>query len=108
MSDFPPARGRRGEGRSQGHEPIRTCVACRAPAGKRDLIRLVRAEDGSVMVDAARRAPGRGAYLHADPACYQLARKRRALERALKAAVSESVWSRLEAAAPGVHPGAHG
>jgi uncharacterized protein len=39
--------------------------------------------------------PGRGAYLHADPACLELARKRRALDRALGVAVPPEVWAEL-------------
>jgi predicted RNA-binding protein YlxR (DUF448 family) len=74
---------------------VRTCVACRAEAGKRDLIRLVRRQDGRVAVDPTGRAPGRGAYLHHDPGCLDLARRRRALERALKASVAEEVWVQL-------------
>lgn len=68
------------------HEPVRTCVACRQPAGKQGLVRYVRAPSGEIVADPVGRAPGRGAYLHDDPACYEVARKRRLLERALKIA----------------------
>jgi predicted RNA-binding protein YlxR (DUF448 family) len=74
-------------------EPVRTCVGCRQPAGKLGLIRLVRGQDGAVQRDATGRAPGRGAYLHPDAACLALARRRHALERALKAQVPETVWT---------------
>jgi predicted RNA-binding protein YlxR (DUF448 family) len=79
-------------------EPVRTCVGCRAEAGKRALIRLVRGVDGSVRPDPTGRAHGRGAYLHADTACLEAARKRRALERALRAAVPATLWDELAAA----------
>ncbi len=78
------------------HSPVRTCVACRQEAGKRELIRLVRdPATGDVRVDDTGRATGRGAYLHRDPACIELARKRGAVSRALKAAVPDDVWGRL-------------
>jgi uncharacterized protein len=77
------------------HEPVRTCVGCREEAGKRGLIRLVRDPDGAVRRDATGRAPGRGAYLHPDPACFETARRRRALQRALKAEVPDSLWEEL-------------
>lgn len=80
-------------------EPIRTCVACRQEAGKRTLTRLVRTPDGEVIVDTAARAPGRGAYLHADPSCVERARRRRALQRSLRAEVPEAAWEELEALA---------
>jgi predicted RNA-binding protein YlxR (DUF448 family) len=84
---------------TRGHEPVRTCVGCREEAGKRALIRLVRGPEGAVRPDPTGRATGRGAYLHADPACWQLARRRRALERALRAEVTERLWEELTATA---------
>ena len=77
------------------HEPVRTCVGCREEAGKRALIRLVRGPDGVVRRDPTGRAEGRGAYLHDDPACFEQARRRRALQRALKAEVPEPLWVEL-------------
>nr|WP_236623423.1 YlxR family protein [Demequina mangrovi] len=40
--------------------------------------------DGRAVVDEHRRMPGRGAWLHPDPACLAQALKRRALPRALR------------------------
>jgi uncharacterized protein len=77
------------------HEPVRTCVACRLEAGKRELVRLVRLTDGTTAVDRSGHAAGRGAYLHADAACIEIARKRKALERSLKATVGPGVWTEL-------------
>ncbi len=76
----------------QRHTPTRTCVACRQEAGKGDLVRYVRSPDGRVGIDPSGRAPGRGAYLHDSPDCLATARKRRALERALRAAVPPDFW----------------
>jgi uncharacterized protein len=76
-------------------EPVRTCVACRKEAGKDALVRVVRRPDGTTVVDKTGHAPGRGAYLHSDGACVELARKRKALERALKAPVGPGVWAQL-------------
>jgi uncharacterized protein len=70
-------------------------VACRQEAGKAALIRLVRRPDGVVEVDRSGRLLGRGAYLHADRACLDSARKRRSVERALGAAVPPELWSEM-------------
>ena len=78
-------------------EPVRTCVGCREEAGKRGLIRLVRGPDGGVSADRTGRAPGRGAYLHAEQACLEQARRRRALERALRGPVPDELWAELAA-----------
>jgi uncharacterized protein len=75
--------------------PIRTCIGCRAKAMATELLRVVvaRAPSGSAAHDGAavlvvpdldRSAPGRGAWLHPDPACAQLAQRRRAYARALR------------------------
>jgi hypothetical protein len=66
------------------HIPIRTCVACRETDEKRDLLRVVRIPDGSVVYDAKGKLSGRGAYVCATANCIALARKQRKLERSLK------------------------
>ena len=63
--------------------PVRTCVGCRQRAPAADLLRVV-ARDGSVLPDPGRRLPGRGAHLHPDRACLDLAERRRAFPRALR------------------------
>lgn len=40
---------------------------------------------GQVVIDQAGRLPGRGAYIHLNLDCVELAQKRRALPRALRA-----------------------
>jgi uncharacterized protein len=80
----------------KSYSPVRTCVACRQEAGKRNLVRLVRdPTTGEVKVDPTGRANGRGAYLHRDPDCVELARRRGGLARALKAPVPPEVWNSL-------------
>lgn len=77
------------------HQPVRTCVACRQEAGKAALVRIVRRPDGSTAVDLSGHAAGRGAYLHRDPACIEIARKRRNVERSLGAPVPQELWAEL-------------
>ena len=82
----------------QPHRPVRTCVACRQEAGKGELVRFVRRPDGTAARDQTGRMAGRGAYLHAESACIELAQKRRALDRALGATVPPEVWNSLRPA----------
>ncbi|HUR14970.1 MAG TPA: YlxR family protein [Mycobacteriales bacterium] len=63
--------------------PVRTCAGCRVRADRAGLLRVVVA-DGVLVVDPGRRLPGRGASVHPDPACVDLADKRRAFARALR------------------------
>jgi predicted RNA-binding protein YlxR (DUF448 family) len=58
-------------------------VGCRARAAKIDLLRVV-AVAGSLVVDRRGRLPGRGAYVHPDRACVDLAVRRKAFPRALR------------------------
>ena len=74
------------------HSPARTCVACRREAGKAELIRFVRRLDGEIRVDRTGKMPGRGAYLHASAGCFEEARKRRAVDRALGVTVPAELW----------------
>jgi predicted RNA-binding protein YlxR (DUF448 family) len=76
-------------------EPLRTCVACRLEAGKGELVRIVRRAEGGAAVDRSGSASGRGAYLHQAPDCIDNARKRKALDRALKTAVDPEIWAEL-------------
>jgi predicted RNA-binding protein YlxR (DUF448 family) len=64
-------------------------VGCRKREAKSDLLRVVGGASGpegsAVVVDEQARRPGRGAYLHLSLECLDLAERRRALPRALRA-----------------------
>jgi predicted RNA-binding protein YlxR (DUF448 family) len=76
--------------RSDARTPVRTCIGCRGRGGRSDLVRVVMVE-GALVPDLRARIAGRGAWLHPDPACLDLAVRRRALTRALRLAVSPDV-----------------
>lgn len=82
--------------------PQRTCVACRTVRAKRDLVRVVRLADGSVVVDLTGKRSGRGAYLCRQRTCWALALQRGALERALKQATPAESRTALETFAAGL------
>jgi predicted RNA-binding protein YlxR (DUF448 family) len=64
-------------------EPARTCLGCRSRAARSVLLRVV-ARDGVVTPDHSASLPGRGGWVHPDPACVELAIKRKAFGRALR------------------------
>ncbi|MDX2934352.1 YlxR family protein [Streptomyces ipomoeae] len=64
--------------------PERTCVGCRQRTAKTELLRVVAIEDECVP-DHRGTLPGRGAYIHPALVCLDLAVRRRALPRALRA-----------------------
>jgi uncharacterized protein len=79
------------------HIPIRTCIACRQTDEKRDLLRVVRQPDGSVLYDPKGKMSGRGAYVCASVPCIEQARKRKGLERSLKlTSIPEALFIELK------------
>lgn len=82
--------------------PQRSCVACRTPRPKRDLVRVVRSPQGTVVVDPTGRLPGRGAYLCTSAECWDLARRKRSLEQALGVAIPDDVAAALGSVASAV------
>jgi len=60
-------------------------VGCRERTAQAALLRVVAVED-LLVPDTTRRRPGRGAHLHPDLRCLDLAEKRRAFPRALRLA----------------------
>ncbi|HYY10232.1 MAG TPA: YlxR family protein [Kineosporiaceae bacterium] len=85
MSGESAGQPSRDQGPEQG--PVRTCVGCRVRASRSVLLRVVAVEAGGEVVvapDPRHRLPGRGAWLHPDPTCLDLAERRRAFPRALR------------------------
>lgn len=77
------------------HIPLRSCVACRESKPKRELVRVVRTEDGRIEVDLTGKRNGRGAYLCPAQECWTAGKKRRALNHALSTTVSPDNWDAL-------------
>jgi hypothetical protein len=76
-------------------KPIRTCVGCRQREPQTKLIRVV-LSDNQVILDLTQTAAGRGAYLHQDLECINLAVTRKVLNRALKAPSNLDVTDLVE------------
>ena len=55
--------------------PERQCLGCNEHKPKAELLRVVRAPDGSVSLDFKGKASGRGAYICKNPACFKKAKK---------------------------------
>ena len=91
--------------------PLRMCVGCRASKPKRELIRVVRAPDGSLSMDPVGKKPGRGAYVCRQESCLMRAIKQKQLERQLEVRMTEEVAAALQyelAHLPAAEPEADG
>lgn len=80
-------------GKRVKHIPHRTCVACRDVLAKRELLRLVRTDQG-ILIDPSGKVEGRGAYLHASRSCWENGLKG-SLAHALKTILTDEDKQRL-------------
>jgi predicted RNA-binding protein YlxR (DUF448 family) len=74
---------------------------------KRQLVRVVRTPDGSIVIDLTGRANGRGAYVHKAVTCIESAVKKRAIDHALKVSILDDQRGTLASgllSLPGVEP----
>ena len=74
--------------------PMRTCIACKAVKPKKELLRVVKGEDG-VSLDKTGRKNGRGAYICNDINCIKKLKKGKLLSRAFSCAVEEDVYDKI-------------
>ena len=71
------------------------CVGCREMKPKRDLLRLVRRPDGSVVFDAGGKVSGRGAYICRDEECLKKAVKTHQFERIFQCRLEEETLNEM-------------
>ena len=75
---------------------MRMCVACREMRPKKELLRVVRTEDGTALIDRTGKRNGRGAYICSNRACFDRAVKTRALDRALEITLDPKTVEQLK------------
>ena len=74
--------------------PLRKCAGCNERKPKKDLVRILRTENG-IIIDLTGKQNGRGAYLCHNNVCLEHARKTKSIERALKEAVPDEIYDQL-------------
>ena len=75
--------------------PMRTCVITGEKLEKKELIRVVRTPEGTVIVDETGKANGRGAYLKKDIETFEKAEKSKILNKRLEVEVPSSIYEEL-------------
>ena len=75
--------------------PMRTCVVTHEQCAKKELVRVVRNNEGVVSVDTTGKAPGRGAYLKLDKEVILKAKKTKALDNKLEVTVPDEIYEEL-------------
>ena len=75
--------------------PLRMCVACKTSKPKKDLIRIVRNDEG-YLIDKTGKLNGRGSYICNDPECINKLIKQKILNKVLKINIGQDVYDRLK------------
>ena len=73
------------------------CVGCREMKEKRELIRIVRTPEGTVVMDPSGKKSGRGAYVCRDAECLRRAIRQKQLERQLEIPITDEIIGGLTA-----------
>ena len=76
--------------------PLRQCVGCLEMRSKKEMMRVLKTEDGSIVLDMTGKKNGRGAYLCRQAECLKRARKSKGLERSLKIGIPDEIYEKLE------------
>ena len=76
--------------------PMRTCVITGEKLPKKELIRVVRTPEGTVVVDETGKANGRGAYLKKDIETFEKAEKTKVLTKKLEVEIPGSIYEQLK------------
>jgi len=77
-------------------EPMRRCLGCGESFPKKQLVRIVLTPEGEVKMDLSGRLNGRGAYICRNTECLDKAIKRKLVNKALKAPVSDELAAELK------------
>ncbi len=76
--------------------PLRKCTGCQEMKNKKDLIRIVKNNEGDFFLDYTGKKNGRGAYICANLECMEKAHKFRGLEKSFKSPVPKEIYKTLE------------
>ncbi len=82
--------------------PMRMCTGCREMKPKKELVRIVRTNEGEIKLDLTGKLNGRGAYVCKCAECLSKVRKTNALARAFEITVSNEIYNELERSIEGI------
>lgn len=75
--------------------PLRQCIGCGAMKNKKELIRVIKTPEDTILIDATGRKNGRGAYICQSSECLKKAIKNKGLERSLKVNIPQEIYEQL-------------
>lgn len=75
---------------------MRKCVGCQEMKSKKEMLRVIRTQEGEFLLDSTGKKNGRGAYLCPSSDCLAKAIRQKGLERSFKQAIPQDVYEMLE------------
>jgi hypothetical protein len=76
--------------------PMRQCIGCGQMNEKRLMHRVLKTQEGELLLDTTGRKNGRGAYVCPNQECLEKAIKSRGLERSFKMQIDRQVYEKLQ------------
>ena len=76
--------------------PMRSCVITKEKLPKKELIRVVKTPEQTVVIDLTGKVNGRGAYLKKDLTVFEKAQKNKILDKILEIEVKDEVYDELK------------
>ena len=76
-------------------EPQRTCLGCKESKNKKELIRIVKQNDGKIFIDKTGKANSRGAYICNNIECLEKAIKSKRLENNFETKIDNEIYESL-------------
>lgn len=75
--------------------PLRQCVGCQQMKPKKEMMRVLKTPDDTMILDTTGKKNGRGAYLCKDMECLKKAKKNKGLERSFQMSIPDTVYDSL-------------
>ena len=75
--------------------PLRSCVVTKEKLEKKDLLRIVKNNEGKIFVDETGKANGRGAYIKRDIDVVNKAKTSKVLDRVLEVSIPDEIYDEL-------------
>ena len=76
--------------------PLRKCLGCMSSFPKKDLVRVLKTPEGTVVIDLSGKKSGRGAYICKNSGCLKKALKSKRIQSNLEVEIPEEIITELE------------
>ena len=75
--------------------PMRKCLGCQESKPKKELCRIVKTQNGEIIIDDTGKLEGRGAYICYNEECLDKAIKQKRIQREFEIQINNTVYDSL-------------